>query len=88
MKQVFNKFFTAASVELGCDQKCVEWNVYGNHFNLGEIVHNCGCGKGAWEVKTTKVNVLAATERVYGDLESLTQEDNTAIQGALVRLDM
>ena len=47
----------------------------------------CGCGEGAWKVKTQKVNVLAATERVYGDLESLNQEDNNAVMSALIRIE-
>ncbi len=48
----------------------------------------CGCGTGAWKVQTTDVNVLAATENVYGDLESLNKVDASAIQSALIRLDM
>jgi hypothetical protein len=88
MHKVFGKYFTVASAELGCNPKCVSEAISNKYKNFGEVMPKCGCGKGAWSVKTTKVNVLAATERVYGDLESLTAEDNIAIQGALTRLDM
>ena len=48
----------------------------------------CGCGAGAWKIQQQKVNVLAAVENVYGDVESLNEVDTTAIQAALIRMDM
>lgn len=47
----------------------------------------CGCGAGAWKIKKQNVNVLAATERVYGDLESLNQNDENAVKSALIRIE-
>ena len=90
MHEVFRAYFIDATAQLGCDPKCVfeatkgkkQWN------NFGDIMPKCGCGRGAWDVKTTDVNVLAATENVYGDLENLNEVDATAIQSALIRLDM
>ena len=48
----------------------------------------CGCGEGAWKITQTDVNVMAATENVYGDLEALNEVDVSDIQSALIRMDM
>jgi hypothetical protein len=52
------------------------------------MMPKCGCGAGAWKIDTSDLNVLAATEKVYGDLESLKYVDVSAIQSAIIRLDM
>jgi hypothetical protein len=48
----------------------------------------CGCGTGAWKITQTDVNVMSATENVYGDLEALNEVDVSDIQSALIRMDM
>ena len=87
MHQVFADYFVKATSQLGCNAKCVDTAVANKWKNFGEVMPKCGCGEGAWKVKTQKVNVLAATERVYGDLESLNQEDNNAVMSALIRIE-
>lgn len=48
----------------------------------------CGCGTDAWKITQTDVNVMSATENVYGDLEALNEVDVSDIQSALIRMDM
>ena len=88
MHKIFGEYFVQAAGQLGCTKQCVAVAVSNKYKNFSEVMPKCGCGAGAWKVNTTNVNVLAATERVYGDLENLTSVDNTAIQSAMIRLDM
>jgi len=88
MGEVFADYFVEATGQLGCNEKCVSDAVSHKYRDFGEIMPKCGCGEGAWKIKTTRVKVLAATERVYGDLENVNVVDDIAIQSALIRLDM
>ena len=88
MHKVFGEYFVEATGQLGCKEECVNAAISNKYRNFSNIMPKCGCGAGAWKVKTTDVNVLAATERVYGDLESLNAVDSLSIQSAVIRLDM
>lgn len=73
--------------DLGCDYECVN-RATANHWRrFDEIMPTCGCGTDAWRIQTTEVNVLAAIENVYGDLENLTEADNQAIKAAMIRFE-
>lgn len=88
MKAIFRDYFVVATHQLGCNEECVAEATANKWKNFSEVMPKCGCGTGAWKIQTTEVNNLAAVENVYGDLESLNEVDVTAIQSALIRLDM
>jgi hypothetical protein len=88
MHLVFREYFVKATTQLGCDRDCTIKASANNWKNFGQVMPDCQCGTGAWGVTKTKVNVMAATENVYGDLENLNEVDVKNIQSALIRMDM
>ena len=88
MHVVFREYFVKATTELGCDRTCTIKATANNFRDFGKVMQTCQCGAGAWAVNRTNVNVMAATENVYGDLENLNEVDIKNIQSALIRMDM
>lgn len=88
MHLVFREYLVKSATQLGCDRTCVIKATANKYQNFGETMPKCGCGTDAWKITQTDVNVMAATENVYGDLEALNEVDVSDIQSAIIRMDM